>query len=801
MFSKKIIQLSTRYCANKIIKRKYTTNYLRNNQYVRIIINNNNNVGNINNNHTNKFYSSTSKNDDDDATSNLKNHLNESKGDKIFELFSDVTFAKFCKYSHVQATLDESYNFYFREYMESLLAMEDDLFGITHIDRKLLNFGKEGDTDALDAYYETMKETGVPVSVNTFNIILYGHRLAAVKFDIPKKKKKKVDIMLAYLDQMKKHGIQPNLLTYNIIIDTITTERYFLLDKATDKLSSLLNEMKTNQISCDVYTYNSMFKIYYISNRFSKLKTIYTEMIENSFQTMKDEKCVPNSITYNLLVGFFVNTGDKERVKEILDEARYDTGLKPGVALYNLLLREELHPEFHTKDIDNETGEHKISFAKRAYNQMIQNSILPNLVTYTTMAMGYSRLFKLNGINDSEMEQILSEMKGKGFKLKLNHYHTLINWATRANKLNEAEQYLSEVISNTNMEPTLKMYCNVILCFARNNRIDDVVIYLSDLEKENLLTADKMNIHVLSRLYQDLISILWDEKANEDIIRRFIKEAYAKDCIIGFRGCLTQLIFDSFNEGNYAFAQFVLEQYVENTDDLKYLQFTRRLQSSLFLKVHHEEDKLNESNEEFQKLMKYIAYVDEKKMNGNLIGYSEAREKKKTRRRKKKKDNTMKMKKDMVREKRVKAPQIKNSYKNMYDNADEEKEIERNLKLEKDKLVKAIKKLEEDRGKLEDEKSILKQKEELFDQRLKVFDERQAIVKLERELLNKETQVFEDVKLQAQEDEYEEVVVMEDDDNNILDDEEEQIIVNGKSEDTSITSSTTAGREREGSRL
>ena len=38
---------------------------------------------------------------------------------------------------------------------------------------------------------------------------------------------------------------------------------------------------------------------------------------------------------------------------------------------------------------------------------------------------------------------------------------------------------------------------------------------MSDLEKENLLTADKMNIHVLSRLYQDLISILWDEKANE----------------------------------------------------------------------------------------------------------------------------------------------------------------------------------------------------------------------------------------------------------------------------------------------
>ena len=67
------------------------------------------------------------------------------------------------------------------------------------------------------------------------------------------------------------------------------------------------------------------------------------------------------------------------------------------------------------------------------------------------------------------------------------------------------------------------------------------------------------------------------------------------------------------------------------------------------------------------------------------------------------------------------------------------------------------------------------EREDLFDQRLKVFDERQAIVKLERELLSKETQVFEDVKLQAQEDEYEEVVVMEDDDN-ALDDEEEEII-------------------------
>ena len=76
MFSKKIIQLSTRYCANKIIKRKYTTNYLRNNQYVRIIINNNN-VGNINNNYTNKFFSSTSKNDDDDTTSNLKYNTND----------------------------------------------------------------------------------------------------------------------------------------------------------------------------------------------------------------------------------------------------------------------------------------------------------------------------------------------------------------------------------------------------------------------------------------------------------------------------------------------------------------------------------------------------------------------------------------------------------------------------------------------------------------------------------------------------------------------------------------------------
>lgn len=115
----------------------------------------------------------------DDGISMLNNlHTHE----KIFGVNTAINAApanKQCKYSHVQAMSQSSYNFHYREYMESVLGMEDDFFGMTLNDTEILNIGKEQqDIEKLDVYYKKMKDVGAPVSVNTFNVLLYGYRLS-----------------------------------------------------------------------------------------------------------------------------------------------------------------------------------------------------------------------------------------------------------------------------------------------------------------------------------------------------------------------------------------------------------------------------------------------------------------------------------------------------------------------------------------------------------------------------------------------------------------------------------------------
>eukprot|EP00943_MAST-04B_sp_MAST-4B-sp1_P003562 g3562.t1 len=110
----------------------------------------------------------------------ISNYLHTHK--KIFGVNTAINAApanKQCKYSHVQAMAQSSYNFHYREYMESVLGIEDDFFGMTLNDTEILNIGKEQqDIEKLDAYYKKMKDVGAPVSVNTFNVLLYGYRLS-----------------------------------------------------------------------------------------------------------------------------------------------------------------------------------------------------------------------------------------------------------------------------------------------------------------------------------------------------------------------------------------------------------------------------------------------------------------------------------------------------------------------------------------------------------------------------------------------------------------------------------------------
>eukprot|EP01006_Ploeotia_vitrea_P019100 TRINITY_DN51183_c0_g2_i1.p1 TRINITY_DN51183_c0_g2~~TRINITY_DN51183_c0_g2_i1.p1 ORF type:complete len:798 (-),score=74.75 TRINITY_DN51183_c0_g2_i1:96-2489(-) len=156
-----------------------------------------------------------------------------------------------------------------------------------------------------------MKNTGVPISVTTYNRIMNVFAQAnhdgivdlfkAISKDGPRPNLESHTILLSYyckkmdpgiltvFDDMKQQGVEPDLQAYNIMLQYCAAMR--------DKRKSLkfFEELKIRGLDADVDTYNALMSVFAESG---------DELIFKVFEEMNDNKIKPNHVTFSTLIKY-----------------------------------------------------------------------------------------------------------------------------------------------------------------------------------------------------------------------------------------------------------------------------------------------------------------------------------------------------------------------------------------------------------------------------------------------------------------------------------------------------------------
>ncbi|KAL0689013.1 hypothetical protein Bca4012_088690 [Brassica carinata] len=203
-------------------------------------------------------------------------------------------------------------------------------------------------------------------------------------------KNKSIHEAMAVFGEMQVNGVSPNVLSFGMIIHGCR-----LIDA-----TKLFETMRHEEIELNVVTYNIMISGYC---KYGKL--------EEAFELIREMNCKglkADSYTCMSLIRFVNKAGDSEVAKEVIDViCKSDCSLN-------------LH--HYTALIDGLNKREKIDEARRLFDQ-----ILPDVVAYNSMIMGYFKFGKM-----MEAMELITRMRRDGMRPSGAIYTTLIRGASQA---------------------------------------------------------------------------------------------------------------------------------------------------------------------------------------------------------------------------------------------------------------------------------------------------------------------------------------------------------------------------------
>ncbi|KAK7404819.1 hypothetical protein VNO78_05800 [Psophocarpus tetragonolobus] len=244
----------------------------------------------------------------------------------------------------------------------------------------------------------------------SYNIIANGYCLL-----------KRTPLALQVLKEMVHRGIQPTLVSYNTLL-----KGYFRSNQIKDAWAFYL-EMQKRKCQIDVVTYTTMIHGFGVAGDVKKSRRVFHEMVkegvvpsvatynaliqvlckkdtvENAvlvFEDMVTEGvCLPNLVTYNLVIRGLCHVGDMERALGFMGRME-EHGLRPSVQTYNVVIRYFCDAGEIEKGLD-------------MFGKMGDGSCLPNLDTYNVLI---SAMFMRKKSEDLVVAgKLLIEMVDRGF--------------------------------------------------------------------------------------------------------------------------------------------------------------------------------------------------------------------------------------------------------------------------------------------------------------------------------------------------------------------------------------------------
>lgn len=494
---------------------------------------------------------------------------------------------------------------YFDE-MENVYAVEPDIYTYSTLLKSIKNY--EPDQKNIERAFEILKivklskTKGIKPDEILYNCILD----TCVKYA-------KMEQAEVVFDDMKDAMINPSKITYAIMI------RGYGNDYNLSKAFQIFNEMKDKSVQPNEIIYGCLLNACVKCSKIEKACELYEEIKNTQSISM-------NIVLYSTLIKGYTKTKDFQKAFEIHNKMRNDSSITPNIVSYNAIL-----------DCCVECGD--IDKMKQVYEEIKYNAInvegspLPDLITYSTVIKGYSRVkdygkvldfyYFLKGHDEIILDEVIFNsildglLKSGKFEDALKIYEDmkkhqisrsnatfsiLIKIFSKMNNVEKAVEVYNEMISEK-MKPSLITYTSILQILIKSKRIQNAIEIFEEI-LENKMNPDQVlfnviingcvfngkleaackflfesfnaNIRLCDDVYRNVLSNLITNRIMElnyknDITLRICKEMKNRNMLIDYElyHKIMKMIYRNHGKNADYLAKKDLEDYKSSTSQLQ----------------------------------------------------------------------------------------------------------------------------------------------------------------------------------------------------------------------------------------
>lgn len=504
---------------------------------------------------------------------------------------------------------------------------------------------ESGNFDLAWKYFDDMENV---YSVEP-DIYTYSTLLKSIKnYEPDQKNIERAFDILKIVKLSKTKGIKPDEILYNCIIDTCV--KYGKMEQA----EVVFNDMKDAMIKPSKITYAIMIRGHGNDYNLTKAFQIFNEM--------KAENVIPNEIIYGCLINACVKCSKIEKACEIYEEIKNTEAISMNVVLYSTLIKGYTKTRDFQKafEIYNKMRNDKVVMPnivsynaildccvecgdiekmKQVYEEIKYNAIniegspLPDLITYSTVIKGYSRVkdfnkvldfyYFLKGHDDIVLDEVIfnsildgllksgkyddalkiyEDMKKQQINRSNATFSILIKIFSKMNNVEKAVEVYNQMIAEK-MKPSLITYTAILQILIKSKRIQNAIEIFEEI-LENKMNPDQVlfnviingcvfngkleaackflfesfnaNIRLCEDVYKNVLNNLYTNRIMEvnyknEITLRICKEMKNKNMLIDYElyHKILKMIYRNHGKNSDYLAKKDLEEYKSSTSHLR----------------------------------------------------------------------------------------------------------------------------------------------------------------------------------------------------------------------------------------
>ena len=397
---------------------------------------------------------------------------------------------------------------------------------------------ESGNFDLAWKYFDEMESTyNVEPDIYTYSTLLKSIK----NFEPDQKNIERAFDILKIVKLSKTKGIKPDEIFYNCVLETCVKHEKM------EQAENVFEDMKEANITTSKITYAIMIKGYGNEYNLNKAFKVFNEMKTRNIQ--------PNEIIFGCLLNACVKANKIERACEVYEEIKNGSLIQMNVVLYSTLIKAYTKCknfnkafEIYNKMMNDSTVTPNIitynaildccvectdiDMMNKIYEEIKQkaqadeNSSQPDLITYSTVIKGYSRIKDsdkvldiynyLKGRDDIVLDEVVfnslldglfksgkfdealkvfEEMKKYEIKRSNSTYSILIKLYSKMNNAEKAVEVYNQMISEK-IKPTLITYTAILQTLIKTKRIQNAVEIFQEI-LENKINPDQVLFNVI----------------------------------------------------------------------------------------------------------------------------------------------------------------------------------------------------------------------------------------------------------------------------------------------------------------